>query len=157
VVLEREPGNRHDVNAILILNEGGDELGYVPREDAAEMAPLLDAGGWVEATVKKVIEARAGHTLPVIVSTMYRQGGERTSPVPSVFMRAVVQRVGEEAVARALVNREETPDAPATTLVEVAPRPTRVSSYQRSTPSLVRARAAKPPLSMVTIALVLMV
>lgn len=80
VVLEREPDNRHDGNAILILNVEGDELGYVPREDAAAMAPLLDAGGWVEATVKKVIEARSGHTLPVIISTIYRHGVERRSP-----------------------------------------------------------------------------
>ena len=27
VVLEREPDNRHDANAILILNSAGDELG----------------------------------------------------------------------------------------------------------------------------------
>jgi HIRAN domain-containing protein len=93
VVLEREPDNRHDANAILILNTAGDELGYVPREDAAVMAPLLDAGGWVEATVKKVIEARSGHTLPVIVSTMYRHGVERPTLAPATSMASSPSRI----------------------------------------------------------------
>jgi hypothetical protein len=101
VVLEREPDNHHDANAILILDTAGDELGYVPREDAAVMAPLLDAGGWVEATVKKVIEARSGHTLPIIVSTMYRHGVERPTPARpiSVTWPPTPVVVGEAAVS----------------------------------------------------------
>jgi hypothetical protein len=93
VLLEREPDNRHDENAILILTQAGDELGYVPREDAKAMAPLMDAGGWVDATIKKLLETREGWTLPVVVSKLYRQEFERarsqpgeskpaTSPVP---------------------------------------------------------------------------
>jgi hypothetical protein len=93
VVLEREPDNRHDANAILILNTVGDELGYVPREDAGVMAPLLDAGGWVEATVKKVIEARSGHTLPVIISTMYRHDVERPTPAPATSVTSSPSRI----------------------------------------------------------------
>jgi hypothetical protein len=100
VVLEREPDNRHDANAILIIDTAGDELGYVPREDAAVMAPLLDGGGWVEATVKKVIEARTGYTLPVIISTMYRHGVERPNPERVIPMtsRPNGVLVGESAV-----------------------------------------------------------
>jgi len=101
VVLEREPDNRHDANAILILNTASDELGYVPREDAAVMAPLLDAGGWVEATVKKIIEARSGHTLPVIISTMYRHSVERPSPARAISVTSPPNRVvvGDAAVS----------------------------------------------------------
>lgn len=101
VVLEREPDNRHDANAILILNTAGDELGYVPREDAAVMAPLLDVGAWVEATVKKVIEARSGHTLPVIISTMYRHGVERPTPARAISVTSPPNRavVGDAAVS----------------------------------------------------------
>ena len=84
VLLEREPENRHDRNAILILTEAGDELGYVPREDAKAIAPLMDAGGWVDATIKKLLETREGWTLPVVVSKLYRQGVERPEPLPIV-------------------------------------------------------------------------
>jgi len=41
--LRREPGNEHDPNAIAV-HGGGQHLGFVPRELAAEMAPELDAG-----------------------------------------------------------------------------------------------------------------
>ena len=41
--LRREPGNPHDANAIAV-HAGGVHVGFVPRELAAELAPLLDAG-----------------------------------------------------------------------------------------------------------------
>jgi hypothetical protein len=43
--LRRDPGNPHDPNAIAVHGEGGGEqLGWVPREVAAELAPEIDAG-----------------------------------------------------------------------------------------------------------------
>ena len=41
--LRRDPGNEHDANAIAVL-AGGEQVGWVPRELAAELAPRLDAG-----------------------------------------------------------------------------------------------------------------
>ncbi|HEY4310548.1 MAG TPA: HIRAN domain-containing protein [Pirellulales bacterium] len=35
VLLEHEDGNRHDANAIRVLRANGEQLGYLPREDAA--------------------------------------------------------------------------------------------------------------------------
>lgn len=42
--LRRDPGNEHDPNAIAVHAGGGEQLGWVPREIAAELAPELDAG-----------------------------------------------------------------------------------------------------------------
>ena len=42
--LRRDPGNPHDPNAIAVHLPGGAQLGWVPRELAAELAPALDAG-----------------------------------------------------------------------------------------------------------------
>jgi HIRAN domain-containing protein len=43
--LRRDPDNPHDPNAIAVHPAaGGDQLGWVPRELAAELAPRLDAG-----------------------------------------------------------------------------------------------------------------
>jgi hypothetical protein len=85
VVLEREPDNPHDPNAVLVLTqdetEFQTELGYVPRELAKQMAPLLDAGAEVEATVKKLLTSHEGYTLPVVISTLRR--GEPSSPETS--------------------------------------------------------------------------
>lgn len=42
--LRREPENPHDANAIAVFNHRGVQVGYLPREEAAWLAPLLDAG-----------------------------------------------------------------------------------------------------------------
>jgi hypothetical protein len=44
LVLRRDAGNEHDANAIAVDLPGGEQLGFVPRELAAELAPRLDAG-----------------------------------------------------------------------------------------------------------------
>jgi hypothetical protein len=41
--LRRDPDNEHDPNAIAVL-AGDAQVGWVPRELAAELAPELDAG-----------------------------------------------------------------------------------------------------------------
>jgi hypothetical protein len=42
--LRRDPDNVHDPNAIAVLAPGGERVGWVPRDAAAELAPQLDAG-----------------------------------------------------------------------------------------------------------------
>jgi hypothetical protein len=46
LALRRDVGNEHDPNAIAVhaAGAGGEQLGWVPRELAAELAPELDAG-----------------------------------------------------------------------------------------------------------------
>ena len=43
-MLRRDAANPHDPNAIAVHVAGGEQLGWVPRELAAELAPDLDAG-----------------------------------------------------------------------------------------------------------------
>ena len=42
--LRRDPGNEHDPNAIAVHAPGGEQVGWVPRELAEDLAPQLDAG-----------------------------------------------------------------------------------------------------------------
>jgi HIRAN domain len=44
LALRRDAGNEHDPNAIAVDLPGGAQLGWVPRELAAELAAELDAG-----------------------------------------------------------------------------------------------------------------
>jgi hypothetical protein len=44
LTLRRDPGNEHDPHAVAVLVSGGEQLGWVPREVAAELAGDLDAG-----------------------------------------------------------------------------------------------------------------
>ena len=44
LTLRRDPANEHDPHAIAVDLTGGEQLGWVPREVAAELAPEVDAG-----------------------------------------------------------------------------------------------------------------
>jgi len=44
LTLRRDPANEHDPSAIAVLTAGGEQVGWVPRELAAQIAPELDAG-----------------------------------------------------------------------------------------------------------------
>jgi hypothetical protein len=44
LTLERDPRNKYDANAILILNGQGEDLGFVPKEIAKTLAPQIDLG-----------------------------------------------------------------------------------------------------------------
>ncbi|KIK67294.1 hypothetical protein GYMLUDRAFT_191953 [Collybiopsis luxurians FD-317 M1] len=43
VLLEREPSNIHDRNAICVRNIGRTQVGHIPRNVASKLAPLLDS------------------------------------------------------------------------------------------------------------------
>ena len=40
--LEREPFNRYDVNAIKVVRNNGEQIGYISRHLARSLAPLMD-------------------------------------------------------------------------------------------------------------------
>jgi hypothetical protein len=78
VQFEREPGNVHDANAILILGGDDCELGYVRREEARDIAPLLDAGAEADVRVHRLWETPDGNVVPLVLVKV-RQGD--TDPV----------------------------------------------------------------------------
>jgi len=41
-ILKREPENKFDPNAIKVMAWGKHEVGYIPRELAAKLAPMMD-------------------------------------------------------------------------------------------------------------------
>ncbi len=51
--LQRED-NKYDSNAILILNEAGKKLGYVPEKDNIVFARLMDAGKLLKAKITSI-------------------------------------------------------------------------------------------------------
>lgn len=57
VTLQREPDNPYDPNAILVVSMRGIGLGHFNREDAAALAPALDAG---QACAAIIHELRGG-------------------------------------------------------------------------------------------------
>ena len=50
--MKREPTNPYDVNAIMVMRQTGEQIGYVDRFWAARIAPQLDGlGGSISGTV----------------------------------------------------------------------------------------------------------
>ena len=53
--LQREE-NKFDSNAIIILNDAGKKLGYVPEKDNIIFARLMDAGKLLKARISKITQ-----------------------------------------------------------------------------------------------------
>ena len=70
--LVRDPGNGHSRNAVEVRTTTGHQLGFVPEEDAADLAPLLDAGHPYRAQIKKILTG-GRHPIPVVVADVYRK------------------------------------------------------------------------------------
>jgi hypothetical protein len=84
LALRRDPGNEHDPNAIAVLVSGGEQLGWVPREVAAELAGDLDAGRPWSAVVLR--ERRASPRDPRDGLTML------LAPAESIALHAQARR-----------------------------------------------------------------
>lgn len=52
--LVREPDNEHDANAVRVDNTLGQCIGYLRREDAEILAPILDSGKMPRAKVHRI-------------------------------------------------------------------------------------------------------
>ncbi len=78
--LRRDPDNEHDRNAIAVHARGGEQLGFVPREVAEQLAPELDAGRPWSALVLR--EQRASPRDPRTGLTML------LAPAESIELRA---------------------------------------------------------------------
>jgi hypothetical protein len=63
------------------MTSGGHEIGYVPEEDAADLAPLLDTDHPYTARVKKVLSGST-HDIPVIIADVFQPG----TSIPSVVL-----------------------------------------------------------------------
>lgn len=72
VYLVREPTNRYDNNAVMVLLAEGYQIGYVPREDAEVLAPQLDTGCKQKAWIKKVIPG-SRYLTPYVLAEIYHR------------------------------------------------------------------------------------
>lgn len=68
LILQREPDNRFDENAILVLDEKSRKLGYIPEKDNLVFARLMDAGKYLTA---KITDIDRDYTFPRISIDIY--------------------------------------------------------------------------------------
>lgn len=74
--LKRDKASKHSRNAIEVRTQNGVIVGYVPEDDAVDMAPLLDQGCRYEAFFTKVL---SGGRSPMPVVQTYFYGTNSTA------------------------------------------------------------------------------
>lgn len=71
LIMKREPENKHDEHAILILTQKGERLGFIPREKNEVIAHLMDAG---KIIFGKIIEKKwHGNWLKMMIQIYLRE------------------------------------------------------------------------------------
>lgn len=68
LILKREPNNRFDELAILVLAQSGKKLGYVPERDNPVLARLMDAGKKLTASVETISVQGQYHLICIGIS-----------------------------------------------------------------------------------------
>lgn len=71
VRLTRDHGNRHSSNAIAVLLESNQQIGFVPETWAEGLAPLLDGGAKYSAYITKILGSGRS-PIPVVQTRFYR-------------------------------------------------------------------------------------
>ena len=54
LILQREPDNRFDENAILVLDKEKRKMGYIPEKDNIVFTRLMDAGKYLIAMIDRI-------------------------------------------------------------------------------------------------------
>lgn len=52
--LLREPNNPYDPNAISVWSQSKEIIGYIKRDLAADLAPQMDRGQWIEVKISEL-------------------------------------------------------------------------------------------------------
>ena len=112
VFLQRDRENAYDINAIRVLLGSGHEIGFVPREYAADLAPTLDSGCRQHAYLTKILSGRRV-SVPVVQAYLYRADANVMGTVSADEVpRRVTARQGsdraESKVSRP-VSRDKSP------------------------------------------------
>lgn len=75
LLLEREPQNQYDQNAIKVLTEKHQQIGYVAKKSAEQLAAAMDAGHNLAAKVIKVGMLPSTHIYGVVMVICDRSTG----------------------------------------------------------------------------------
>jgi len=95
VCLVRDRGNRYSCFAVAVLLENGEQIGFVPEEDAQLLAPLLDEGVKYAAWMTKILGS-GRVPIPVVQAKLYRRGSTvDVEAMSRSFRRSVVTIRGD--------------------------------------------------------------
>ena len=98
VLLQREPGSPHGMATIAVKLTGGQQLGFVPKDETRQLAPLLDGGCRYAAQISEIIGTSRSR-VPVVRADVYRPGGLLDRTAVRVALAAMLLALVVAAVA----------------------------------------------------------
>lgn len=93
VRLARDHRNRHSSNAITVLLQSNEQIGFVPETWAEGLAPLLDDGAKHSAYITKMLGSGQS-PLPVVQARLYRADSTLDLPVAQGFQHSTSSSAG---------------------------------------------------------------
>lgn len=67
ITIRREPTNRFDTNAIAVWSEKG-QVGYIGKDYASILSPMMDAGTKFEATIAELDEYKGTYYIHIFIN-----------------------------------------------------------------------------------------
>ena len=67
ITLRREPTNKFDTNAIMVLADKG-QVGYIGKDYASIMASMMDTGAQFSATIAEIGEYKGNYYLHILIN-----------------------------------------------------------------------------------------
>lgn len=98
VVLQRDPASPHGISTIAVKLPGGQQIGFVPKDEAAQLAPLLDGGCRYTARISEIVSTSRSR-IPVVRADFFRSGGILDGTAARIFLLAALVALVVAAVA----------------------------------------------------------
>ena len=106
LLLERQPDNAHDPNAIALIAPDGSQVGFLRRQISSALAPLIDSGTEYEARVLQVTGGDEGRSLGINVQVTRMLDDESAeAAAQGAAERARLSRLSSPELTRQLTRR----------------------------------------------------
>jgi hypothetical protein len=109
LILEHEPDNPHDINAIRVLRETGEQIGYLPRDFAGEVISRTAKGDAFFAAVAGIGRARGIGPYGVALLIIVDNGDADRAMVAERVARVLADRPRHHDVATTIARTDEGP------------------------------------------------
>jgi hypothetical protein len=91
IVLEHEPDNPHDINAVRLLRQSGEQIGYLEREFAGQVVSRSAKGVMFHAAIAGIGRPRRSAPYGVALLIIVNEG-EATDAEVATYVREVLRR-----------------------------------------------------------------
>jgi len=120
LILEHEPDNPHDINAIRVLRETGEQIGYLPRDFAGEVVSRTAKGAAFYAAIAGIGRAKGRGPYGVALLIITDNGDADRAMVAEHAARLLADRPRRHDAAPSIARPDEGSGTPIVVWIVVA-------------------------------------